>query len=113
MRSPGPLLLCAAVHVTLIATLTAKPGRLDDLVELVRWMVGQAQAEAGTEVYAGHVDADQNAVWLYEVYRDEAALAVHSASDAMRQFVDALHEVAEPDMIGRRLEPIASTGLPG
>lgn len=99
--------------ITLIATLTAKPGRLDELVELVRWMVGEAASEPGTLVYAAQADADQHAVWLYEVYADEDALASHSTSNAMRQFVDALHEVAEPEMIGRRLEAIASTGLPG
>jgi hypothetical protein len=30
----------------------------------------------------------------------------------MRQFVDALHDVAEPEMVGRRLSLAASTGLP-
>jgi quinol monooxygenase YgiN len=93
--------------------LTAKPGRFDDLVELVRWMVGQAAAEPGTEVYAANItDADEGAVWIYELYADEDALAVHSTSDAMRLFVDALQDIAQPEMVGRRLSLAASTGLP-
>ncbi|HEX4434962.1 MAG TPA: antibiotic biosynthesis monooxygenase [Acidimicrobiales bacterium] len=99
--------------IAIVATLTAKPGRFDDLVALVRWMVGEAAAEPGTEVYAANVtDAAEGAVWIYEVYTDEDALATHSTSSAMRQFVDALHDIAEPEMVGRRLSLAASTGLP-
>lgn len=100
--------------IALIATMTAKPGRFDELLGLVRWMVDHASAEPGTEVYAAQVpDDDGDVVWMYEVYADEDALAVHSTSDAMRQFVDALHEVAEPEMTGRRMSLVAAAGLPG
>jgi quinol monooxygenase YgiN len=99
--------------IALIATLTAKPGRFDELVELVRGMVGEAVAEPGTEVYTANVsEADDGVVWMYELYADEEALAAHSSSDAMRRFVSALAVVAEPDMVGRRLTLVAATGVP-
>ena len=82
--------------------------------ELVRWMVGQAEDEPGTEVYAANVtSAEEGDVWMYELYTDEDALAAHSASDAMRRFVTGLRDVAEPEMVGRQLSLVAATGLPG
>jgi quinol monooxygenase YgiN len=100
--------------IVLIATITAKPGRFDELVELVRWMVGEAAAEPGTEAYSANVTgADEGVVWMYELYTDEDALAAHSTSDAMRRFVAGLQDVAEPEMVGRRLSLVAATGLPG
>jgi quinol monooxygenase YgiN len=99
--------------IALIATLTAQPGRFDELVELVRGMVAEAAAEPGTELYTANVSgADDGVVWMYELYTDEEALAAHSTSDAMRRFVAALGEVAEPDMVGRRLTLVAATGVP-
>jgi quinol monooxygenase YgiN len=100
--------------IALIATITAKPNRFEDLVELVRWMVGEAAAEPGTEVYAANVTAaDEGVVWMYELYTDEDALAVHSTSDAMRQFVAGLQDMAEPEVIGRQLSLVAASGRAG
>ncbi len=98
----------------IIATLTAKPGRFDELVELVRWMVDEAAVEPGTEAYTANVTgADEGVVWIYELYTDQDALAAHNTSDAMRRFVTELQDVAEPEMVGRQLSLVAATGLPG
>ena len=47
--------------------------------------------EDGTEVYSFHLDrSDDNALWLFELYRDEDALAEHSSTDAIKTLLTAL-----------------------
>ena len=48
-------------------------------------MIDAVNAEEGTEIILnwGHKD-DENAAYIYELYTDGDALAVHSGSDAMK-----------------------------
>jgi quinol monooxygenase YgiN len=66
----------------LFAKFKAAHGKLDELVAALQPLLDHVGAEPGTEVYAMHTADD--AVWFYEVYKDEDAFKAHSGSDAMK-----------------------------
>ena len=69
---------------SMFVKLTTKPGRRADLLAALDNMLLAVNEEEGTEIYAFNLDAaDENVLWLYEQYTDEAALAAHSSSEAM------------------------------
>ncbi len=71
--------------VSVIAKITALPGMRDEVVSVLSDVVKATEGEAGTELYAMNVDsADANVIWFYEIYADQAALAAHGGSEAMK-----------------------------
>jgi quinol monooxygenase YgiN len=98
--------------IAIIAKLTAVEGRRDDVVEVMRSMVEAVNAEAGTTVYALHVQADDDVtIWFYERYTDDAALVAHGTSDAMKASGPRLKGLlaGRPEII--RLSPVAAKGV--
>jgi quinol monooxygenase YgiN len=77
------------------------PGRRDDLLAALRGMLPAVAGEDGTEIYSFHEDrGDDNTLWLFELYTDDAALGAHSGTDAMKQLLGALPELlAEPPLM--------------
>ena len=72
--------------VGMIAKLTAADGKREELIAAFDEYFPAVEGEPGTEVYILHEDVgDANVVWFYEVYTDEAALAAHGGSDAMKE----------------------------
>ena len=98
--------------IAVIAKLTARSGRRDDLVAALAPLSEAVEDEAGTEVYAVHLDTgDADVVWFYELYGDDAALAAHSGSEAMKSAGGALAEVlAGPPEI-TLLSPVRAKGI--
>lgn len=94
------------------ARFQAHPGRGGELVDAVMDMFGTARTEDGTLVYAAHRDRDDDdAVVMYELYRSDAALDDHGASEAAGKFGDVLGDLLaeEPEVwFGR---PIGALGL--
>lgn len=71
--------------VAVIAKLTAAPGKREELVAAFASMLDAVEQESGTLVYALNTDkGNADLVWFYELYEDDAALAAHSGSDAMK-----------------------------
>ena len=69
---------------SMFVKLTAQPGTRDDLLAALGRILPAVDQEEGTEIYAIHTDTtDENAVWVYELYTDDAAMTAHSSSDAM------------------------------
>ena len=63
--------------VAVIAKITALPGLRDEVVAVLSEVVEATTSEPGTLVYAMNVDkADDDVIWFYELYTDEAALGV-------------------------------------
>ena len=98
--------------VAVIAKLPAKPGQRDQLAEAFKAAIANAESEEGTLSYILLADfGDENALWVYETYTDEAALIAHSTSDAFKAIGGGL----APFMGGRpeiiRLTPLAGKGL--
>jgi len=75
-------------------------------------MMQAVEDEPGTEVYVLNWDKkNENVAYMYEVYRDKAALAAHSESPAMAAFMARLG-----DLLGGAPEltiatPTAAKGL--
>lgn len=98
--------------VAIIATLTAQPGRRDDLIEVIASMFDAVGQEDGTEVYALHtVDDEPDKVVFYELYADGDALKAHSRSDAMKAAGPAFAGVlaGAPEIV--RISPERAKGL--
>ena len=97
---------------SVLAKLTAAPGKRDAAVAVLAAQVALVNDEAGTEVYALHTDqADDVTIWFYELYSDDAALAQHSGSEAMAALGPKLAGLmaARPQII--RLSPVTAKGL--
>lgn len=77
--------------ITIIAKLTAQPGKRAELIDALRPLVAGTEAEEGTLTYTLLEEAaDADVVWFYEQYADDAALAAHSSSEAMKAAGPAL-----------------------
>lgn len=97
--------------VALIAKLSAKAGRRDDIVTNFSPMMEAVNGEAGTEVYILHLDqGDENVAWVYELYTDSDAMGAHSGSETMATLLGAMGDLIEnAEMI--LLEPVSGKGL--
>lgn len=77
--------------VSSFVKLTAQPGKRDELADALRSMFPSVNDEPGTEVYSLNLDkADENVVWMFELYTDDAALGVHGGSPAMATLIGQL-----------------------
>jgi quinol monooxygenase YgiN len=71
-----------------IFTRLRAPGHVDEVVAVFESLHAAAAGEPGTLAFAVHVAADDpNLILCYEAYADDAALARHRASDAVREAV--------------------------
>jgi autoinducer 2-degrading protein len=71
-------------QVSVVATITAKRGRGDEIVAAFDGAKDAVQAEAGTLQYVLHrSQADPDVFYVTELYADQAALDVHMAGAAM------------------------------
>lgn len=98
----------------MIAKLVAKEGQHDALVAAFAEVTPLvADGEPGTLIYAVHTDDnDPNAVWFYELYKDDAALAAHGGGEALKAVGPKLKGVlaAPPELM--KMTPVGGTGLP-
>ncbi len=95
------------------ARFQAEAGRGDELVAAVDEMFETVVNEADTLVYALHRDRDDpDALWMYELYADQAALDAHGRSDAARRLGERLEDLLarEPEVGFTHL--VRAKGLP-
>ena len=101
-------------QVAVIAKITALPGKRDEVVDVLRDVVSGTESEPGTLVYAMNVDkADDDVIWFYELYTDEAALGVHGGGEVMKAAGGKLRDKAAGRPEIRVLELVQAKGLPG
>lgn len=96
-----------------LAKLPIKPDAKETFLNAFGAMIDAVNAEEGTEIYIlnwGHKD-DENTAYIYELYTDGDALAVHSGSDAMKALMGSLGDVMSgaPELI--MLTPAVGKGL--
>lgn len=71
-------------HVSVIATITAKDGRGDEIIAAFDGAKDAVASEAGTLVYVLHRNQNNpNVFYVTELYADQAALDAHMAGPAM------------------------------
>ncbi|MCU0268030.1 MAG: antibiotic biosynthesis monooxygenase [Acidimicrobiales bacterium] len=97
---------------SMFVKLVAVPGRREDVLAALERMLPVVAEEPGTEVYSFHRDsADENTVWVFELYTDGDALAAHGASDGIKELFAAIGGIlAEPPVMAIT-EPTAAKGL--
>lgn len=76
----------------------AKPGRRDELVQVLGRLADAVAGEPGCEVYSfWAADDDPDLVLAFEQYADEAALGAHFQNPALREVGGAVGDLlAEP-----------------
>ena len=71
-----------------IARITAKAGRLAELVDFLYWEAGVCRGEAGTLRFDVWLDAaTPDSLILYEAYVDADAFKTHQAGEPFKKFV--------------------------
>ena len=99
--------------VAVIAKITALPGMRDEVVAVLNDVVAATGDEAGTLLYAMNLDkAEEDVIWFYELYTDDAALAAHGGSEAMKAAGGKLRDKAAGRPELHVLELVGGTGLP-
>lgn len=101
-------------NVSVFVKLTAQDGKRDELVAAFQDYFPQVESEDGTLAYAIATDnGDENVLWVYETYTDEAALGAHGGSDAFAAFGAKLGGIlgAPPEM--SMATPVVGKGVPG
>lgn len=72
--------------ITLVATIKAKQGKEKDLETVLVTLIEKVEAEEGTLQYVLHKSLGDPAKFMfYEIYRDKAALALHSTTDYFKE----------------------------
>jgi quinol monooxygenase YgiN len=71
--------------IAVIAKIIAQPGKRADVVAGMAPMMDNVETEPGTLKYILTEDQkDDDVLWMYEEYTDQAALDLHGSSDAMK-----------------------------
>ena len=82
-----------------VAVLTAKTGKADELRKLLLPAVEAFRQEEGCKAYALHEDTQQAGRFVsYEVWRDRAALDGHMKSPTMQQATPKLQQLLDGEM---------------
>jgi len=98
--------------VAVFARIPAQPGKRDELVKAMQAAIDNAHSEAGTLTYILHTDdKEPDAVFFYEIYTDQDALAAHGSSDFMKEFGKSMRDLAggRPEL--QILKPVSGKGL--
>ena len=100
-------------QVSVLAKVTAKEGKDDEIVAAFEPLIDQVRNEPGTLLYImNRAKDDPNVFWFSELYADEDAFAAHGASDAMAEAMPVLGPlIAESELIVG--EPVLAKDLPG
>ncbi len=97
--------------VAVIAKIPVKDDHKDDFESAFATMLDAVEAEEGTELYVLNWEVGDSAVaWVYEIYTDQAALDVHSGSDAMKALLTATGPLVSGRPELTLLEPSAGKG---
>lgn len=93
-------------QVKIIALLTAKEGRAEELCALLHAMIAPSRSEAGTLRYDLWREPDEPSRFvLDELYVDAAAVAAHRATPHFQLYLSKINDLA--DRTAMLLDPIA------
>jgi quinol monooxygenase YgiN len=88
--------LALSSHVKITAILTAKPGKAEALLALLKDMLHPSRAEAGNLRYDLWRDqADAGRLVLDELYVDNAAITAHRATPHFADYLSKIGDLAE------------------
>ena len=82
--------------VKIVAILTAKPGKADELKALIDGMVGPSRSEPGNLRYdVWREKAEPNRIVLDELYASDEAVAAHRAAPHFQAYAAKVGELAD------------------
>lgn len=85
-----------ASHRKITAVLAAKPGKAQDVEDLLRGMTGPSRREPGNLRYDLWQDqADPGRFVLDELYESDAAVAAHRAAPYFQAYLSKIHDLAD------------------
>jgi quinol monooxygenase YgiN len=99
-------------QIAVIARITCQPGKRADVEAGLKPMLDHTESEPGTQRYVLLRDsADEDVLWMYEVYQDQASLESHQGSDAMKALGAAIgsHLAGRPEL--HFTAPVGGKGL--
>ena len=88
--------------IVVIAKIPCQPGKRDEAAAGLQPMLDHVESEEGTLEYLLLEDStDENVLWMYEVYADQASFDAHAGSEAMKSLGHALGGVlaGRPELI--------------
>jgi len=96
-----------------VARFAIQLGRREEAIEVLRPMFAQIENEPGTLLYLMHVSSEEDdVIWFYERYQDEAAFAVHASSTAHHDVLEKLKPLLSGKPEVTYLDLVAEKGLP-
>jgi len=100
-------------RTAIVARVTVEEGKADEYIAAFARLIGQAEKEPGTLLYAVHRSVDDpHMFWTTEVYADGDAFAAHSASEVHAAAAQVFAElIAASDVIIG--ETVLAKGLSG
>lgn len=96
----------------ILARISAKPGKRDDLIAALQTALETAKGEQGTIYYILHTDAkNADVLYMYELYENQDAFNAHVGSDAFKALGPAITPflAGAPEMTF--LGPVGGKGL--
>jgi quinol monooxygenase YgiN len=98
-------------EVAYIVRLTAAAGKRDEVVATLGRLVDATEAEPGTLQYVLYADStDPDAIWLTELYSDEAAFNAHMSSPTMAEALGSFGGLLGGPADMRRVEIVKRKG---
>jgi len=96
VSSPEPGATAMTTSIKIVAILTARPGRIDALRDLLASMLVPSRAEPGNLRYDLWADeAEPGRFVLDELYENADAVAAHRASGHFQTYLAAINDLAE------------------
>lgn len=98
--------------IAVFATITAKPGKGDEVAAALATMFGPVASEDGTEVYALHrKQGEPDTILFYELYSDADSLGAHGSSEAMKAVGAGLRDLVTGRPEITMAVPVQAKGL--
>lgn len=99
-------------QIAVIARIPCQPGKREEIEAGLKPMLDHTETEPGTQRYVLLRDnADENVLWMYELYQDQTSLESHQGSDAMKALGAAIgsHLAGRPEL--HFTTPVGGKGL--
>lgn len=94
-------------RIGILVRIPVLPGRRPAALDVLNRYVDDLDSEPGTEAFMVCIDPqDEDVVWLYEWFRDEAALAEHREAPLFQRLMGELPELVGENPGLMRLDPL-------
>ena len=94
--------------LTVVATMKARPGREQDVRDLLESLIAPTRAEADNVTYALHQGAQDPSVFVFiEHWTDQASLDAHLGTPHLQAALPRIPELLDGDLVITPLQRIA------